>query len=75
MKHGLDMRQAAEVATSLGCDYEKISTMAFLLKNLYECFIQRDALSITINPLIMTKEGRFVASNIKVDIDPDALYR
>ena len=49
--------------------------MAFLLKNLYECFIQRDALSITINPLIVTKENRFVASNTKVDIDPDALYR
>lgn len=44
----------AEVANELGIA-EKKSEMIFLLKHLYDCYIQRDAEIIEINPLVYTK--------------------
>ena len=46
-----------------------------MVKNLYECFIQRDCLEIQINPLVLTPDRKFVAANIIVRLDPDAIYR
>jgi succinyl-CoA synthetase beta subunit len=42
---------------------------------MYEAFVQRDALRIEINPLIIDKDQRFYAANCQVKIDPDATYR
>lgn len=49
--------------------------MMFLIKNLYECFVQRDAKSIDINPLVLTEEDEFKAANVKVQIDSNSTYR
>lgn len=49
--------------------------MIFLLKHLYDCFIQRDALMIEINPLAYTKDENIVAVDTVVIIDDDALFR
>lgn len=72
---GFDIFEAQQVATKLGVSYRKNSALAFILKNMYECFIQRDALQITINPMIITTDGELFAANTKMTIDPDALYR
>lgn len=45
----------AEVASEMGIG-EKKSEMIFLLKHLYDCFIQRDAELIEINPLVYTRD-------------------
>ena len=47
----------------------------FLMKHLYDCFIQRDAELIEINPLVVTKENEIVAAETKVIIDDSALFR
>ena len=49
--------------------------MLYIVKNLWECFVQRDAKTIEVNPLVLTKQGEFKAANSKVFIDDDALYR
>jgi succinyl-CoA synthetase beta subunit len=49
--------------------------MIFLLKHLYDCFIQRDALEIEVNPLVFTKDENIIAADTKVIIDDDALFR
>ena len=54
-----------------GCD----SKLAFLIKNCYECFIQRDCELIEINPLVCTNENHFRAANPSVIIDDHSLYR
>ena len=63
-----------QVATDLGIT-EKQSNLSFIIKNMYECFLQRDALEITINPLIFCEDNTFRAANMKVEIDPDSYYR
>lgn len=51
------------------------SRVAFLIKNLYECFLQRDCLEIAINPLVLTPKKKFFAANTFIRLDPDSLYR
>jgi succinyl-CoA synthetase beta subunit len=43
-----------QVADEMGIA-DKKSEIIFLLKHLYDCFIQRDAEIIEINPLVYTK--------------------
>ncbi len=64
----------SEVANHLGIA-DKKSEMIFLLKHLYDCFIQRDAELIEISPLVYTREQKIVASCVKVLIDDNALFR
>ena len=71
---GLDVQVLSKVANDLGIA-EKKSEMVFLLKHLYDCFIQRDAEMIEINPLVYSKEGKIVAADTKVIIDDSALFR
>jgi len=44
-----------KVADDLGIK-DKQSSLVFLIKNLYEAFVQRDGLRIEINPLIFGKD-------------------
>lgn len=46
-----------------------------LTKNLYSCFIQNDATLIEINPLVVTKEGKLVAGDCKMELDNAAGFR
>jgi succinyl-CoA synthetase beta subunit len=62
------------VADELGIS-DKKSEMVFLLKHLYDCFIQRDAEIIEINPLVYTRDQKIVAAGTKVIIDDNALFR
>ena len=71
---GLDLKQLLRVAIDLGMENQQ-SSLVFLIKNLYECFLQRDALRVSINPLVLTRENEIKAANCHVYIDPDASYR
>ena len=42
---------------------------------MYEAFIQRDALRIEINPLILARDKHFYAANCHIKIDEDAMFR
>jgi succinyl-CoA synthetase beta subunit len=42
---------------------------------LYDCFIEKDADLIEINPLALLKDGTIVAADSKVTIDDNAVFR
>lgn len=46
-----------------------------MLKHIYDCFIEKDADLIEINPLILTKQGKLIAADSKVTIDDNAKFR
>ena len=71
---GADLKKLLVIGNHLGIE-RRASTLAFLVKNLYECFLQRDCELITINPLIFTKQRRFRAANPRITIDPRSHYR
>lgn len=48
----MDMIALNQVAKDLGI-HHKQSSLVFLIRNLFECFKQRDLLQLIVNPLIM----------------------
>ena len=74
VEKGVDLPLLVHVASELDIA-ENRSQIVFLMKHLYDCFIQRDAELIEINPLVVTKENEIVAAETKVIIDDSALFR
>ena len=46
-----------------------------ILRNLYRLFLEKNALLVEVNPLILTKENELVLLDGKISIDDNALFR
>ncbi len=46
-----------------------------LIKSLYKILIEKDATLIEINPLIITKEGKIICLDAKMNFDDNAIFR
>ena len=55
-------------------DQQKISAEQ-LIKILYKIILEKDASLIEINPLILTKNGKLICLDAKMNFDDNALYR
>ncbi|MBM3268202.1 MAG: ADP-forming succinate--CoA ligase subunit beta [Candidatus Sericytochromatia bacterium] len=58
-----------------GIDKSLVKEVAKFLKALYRAFLESDASLAEINPLVVTKEGRLIAADAKINIDDNALFR
>ena len=67
--------QAREVAVGLGIPAASTRQFLSTLKSLFRLYLDSDASMVEINPLVLTKDGRVLALDAKVDIDPNALFR
>ncbi len=72
---GYQAYQGRAVAFQLGLPKEVIGQWVKLLGNLYRLFIDKGAMQIEINPLIITGQNRLVALDAKVGFDDSALFR
>jgi succinyl-CoA synthetase beta subunit len=72
---GLEAYQARELAFGLGLEGAQINEFGKILKALYKLYIDNDASLVEVNPLIVTGEGKLVALDAKIGIDPNALFR
>ena len=72
---GLKSYQTAEIAYKIGLPKDQANELSRLLLNLYKLFTQKDCSLVEINPLVLTKDGHFVAIDSKVTFDDNALYR
>ena len=72
---GLESYQARELAFGLGLAGAQIAEFTTILKALYQLYIDKDASLLEVNPLIVTTEGKLVALDAKIGIDPNALFR
>lgn len=46
-----------------------------IVAGIYDLFFKYGAKLVEINPLVLTKDGRVIASDAKVEIDDDAIYK
>jgi succinyl-CoA synthetase beta subunit len=67
-----DIRRVAQQG---GIPSSEIKDLAPFLKKLYQAYVESDATLAEINPLVVTKDGTFIAGDAKIDIDDSALYR
>jgi succinyl-CoA synthetase beta subunit len=63
------------VAAEAGIPKEITSQFVDILGKLYTLFFDVGAMLLEINPLAITKDGRVIASDAKVDIDDNGLFR
>src|SRR3984893_4545844 len=71
---GLSREEAVKIATDGGVDADVIEGVADALVALYEVWLQEDAKSAEINPLIVTPDREVKALDSKVSLDGNALY-
>ncbi len=69
---GLMPYQARKLAFKLGLPVKEFAGIAL---KLYEIYRDLDASLVEINPLVLSKEGKIVALDAKLEIDDNALFR
>jgi succinyl-CoA synthetase beta subunit len=72
---GLQGYQCRRLAFGLGLSGVQVEEFTRIVQPLYRLFVERDASLVEINPLIITKEGRLVALDAKINVDANALFR
>ncbi len=72
---GLAAYQARKLAFALGLQGEQIKQAVKVMTALYDAFVATDASLLEINPLIVTREGRLLALDAKINFDDNALFR
>ena len=64
-----------QVAYGLGLKGDQIGECDRLLATLYRAFVDKDMSLLEVNPLVVTKDGRVLALDAKLNFDDNALYR
>lgn len=59
----------------LGAEGENIKAVSKIAVSLFKVFRQFDAKLVEINPLILTREGKYLAADARMSVDDDALFR
>jgi succinyl-CoA synthetase beta subunit len=67
--------QGLALAKWLGAKGDNLKVVGKIAVSLFKLFKQYDAKLVEINPLVLTKEGKFVAADARASIDDDALFR
>jgi succinyl-CoA synthetase beta subunit len=72
---GLQPFQARKLAFGLGIPATSIAQAAEFMMALYRAFEATDASLAEINPFVLTKDGRLLALDAKMNFDDNALFR
>ena len=72
---GFSPFQARKLAAALHLNGEQRKTFTDIVRNLYRLFLDKDCSLVEINPLAITRDGRLLALDAKLDFDDDGLYR
>jgi len=72
---GVQDFQARRLAFGLGLAGEQFKQGAPLIRNLFTLYLAKDCSLAEINPLVVTKDGRVLALDAKLNFDDNALYR
>ncbi len=72
---GLQLFQARKLAYALGLEGDQNKSAVKFLMSLYRAYAGTDASLAEINPLVVTKGGKVLALDAKMNFDDNALYR
>ncbi|HEV8473392.1 MAG TPA: ADP-forming succinate--CoA ligase subunit beta, partial [Methylomirabilota bacterium] len=72
---GLADFQARRLAFGLGLGGETFKQGAALIRGLFALYLAKDCSLVEVNPLVVTKDGRVLALDAKLNVDDNALYR
>ncbi|MBI4254572.1 MAG: ADP-forming succinate--CoA ligase subunit beta [Candidatus Rokubacteria bacterium] len=72
---GLGDFQARRLALGLGLRGDQFKHGVALIRSLFAVYLAKDCSLAEINPLVVTKDGRVLALDAKLNFDDNALYR
>ena len=72
---GFQPFQGRELAMAIGLGGELMRPAASMIAALYKAFEEKDCSLAEINPLVVTKDGRLLAADAKLNFDDNALFR
>ncbi len=72
---GIQPFHSRKVCFGLNLAPEVIKEFSFMLKQLYQLFVENDCSLVEINPLVITKENKVLAIDAKMDFDDNAMFR
>lgn len=72
---GLRPFQARKLAFGLGIPGELVNQAAKFMLSLYDAYEKSDASLVEINPFLLTKDGRLIALDAKLNFDDNAMFR
>ena len=72
---GIQSFQARKLAYSLNLSGEEFKSAMKIFMQMYQCYQETDATIVEVNPLILTKDGRVVVLDSKMNFDDNALFR
>jgi len=72
---GLRPFQANKIGYGLGLEPPQIGLMRSIISGLYRSFYEKDCLLAEINPLVLTREGGFIALDAKMNFDDNGIFQ
>ena len=72
---GLADFQARRLTFALGLAGDQLKQGVALIRNLFRLYVAKDCSLVEVNPLVVTKDGRVLALDAKVNVDDNALFR
>ena len=72
---GPDTEEIEKIISVFQFDVDQKKIASKLIKSLYEIIIKKDASLIEINPLIITKSGKLICLDAKMNFDDNAIFR
>src|SRR5262245_15947578 len=72
---GLQAFQARNLAFGLGWSGDQFKAGVNLILRLFRAYLEKDCSLAEINPLVVTRDGRVLALDAKLNFDDNALYR
>src|SRR5215475_3154124 len=72
---GLQAFQARNLAFGLGLTGDQFKSAVSLILRLFRLYLEKDCSLAEINPLVVTRDGRVLALDAKLNFDDNALYR
>lgn len=75
VRRGLHEFEARQIAAKVGLAGRDLMGFAEVVRRAADAFLELDCTLLEINPLALTAEGRFVVTDVHLEVDEDALYR
>ena len=72
---GYSALHGRKIAFALGLKGDQINQCVTMVGNLYRMFVEKDMSMLEVNPLVVTKDGKLVCLDGKMDFDGNALFR
>ncbi|MGE8940329.1 ADP-forming succinate--CoA ligase subunit beta [Leptospira interrogans] len=64
-----------KIAFALGLTGDQVGQCVKMIGDLYRLFVDKDMSMLEVNPLVVTKDGKLICLDGKMDFDSNALYR